>query len=197
MNVHPKHETVSDVTSAFEEEIRKLDSDGPYILVGHCLGGIIALDLTARLERAGLCVSKLVLFEALPPQIDRVAGVNSDSKPSASATPVTAESGTAIELAFEQMWSQLAMLPPQLYERFTLFGRDQIEMVGRQTVSPVEAPIVLFHTDTHPVEVFNLWDALSQSGCEKIQVSGNAFSMLEPPNLAKIASCLELSLRRA
>jgi len=50
----------------YVEEIRRIQPDGPYFLGGHCLGAVIALEMTHQLEKAGEEVGLLMASDTLP-----------------------------------------------------------------------------------------------------------------------------------
>ena len=50
----------------YVEEIRRIQPAGPYFLGGHCLGAVIALEMTHQLEQAGEEVGLLMASDTLP-----------------------------------------------------------------------------------------------------------------------------------
>jgi thioesterase domain-containing protein len=58
------------VTSAARRHLRELRAvrpRGPYVLVGHSLGGLVALEMARRLRRAGQAVPLVALLDSHPP----------------------------------------------------------------------------------------------------------------------------------
>jgi amino acid adenylation domain-containing protein len=63
----PAHGTVPEMAAAFIKEIRTLQSTGPYLLAGYCLGGIIAFEMAQQLRAVGQDVGLLAMFNSYPP----------------------------------------------------------------------------------------------------------------------------------
>ncbi len=59
-------ETVATMATTYLEEIRRVQPEGPYLLGGWSLGGLIAVEMAAQLERAGETVERVVLVDARP-----------------------------------------------------------------------------------------------------------------------------------
>ena len=57
------HKTVEDAAEFYLEQIRKVQSSGPYCLGGACFGGLIAFDMAQRLRRQGEEVGLLALID--------------------------------------------------------------------------------------------------------------------------------------
>ncbi len=68
-DVHMDH--VGRIASDFIEAIKSVQSSGPYILVGECIGGIIAFEMARILAKRGDSVGRLILMDTLCPVIDK------------------------------------------------------------------------------------------------------------------------------
>ena len=60
-------QTVEQVAARFLGYIRAVQPAGPYLLGGHCFGGIVAFEVARQLHAQGEIVSRLVLFEVPTP----------------------------------------------------------------------------------------------------------------------------------
>ena len=84
-------------------ELRRLQPSGPYVLLGHSLGGLIALEVARRLLRAGEQVALVMTLDTFVPQhTARAVG-------STAQTPTTAESDqrpqlSGVRLSRSQLW---------------------------------------------------------------------------------------------
>ena len=58
---------VEDLAAYFAAQIRAFRPDGPYIIAGFCVGGMIAFELARQLLRRGAVISILALFDAAYP----------------------------------------------------------------------------------------------------------------------------------
>ena len=56
---HAPHETVAEMAAHAVEQVRRVQPAGPYLLLGHSLGGRVAFDVARRLEAAGERVALL------------------------------------------------------------------------------------------------------------------------------------------
>ncbi len=50
---HRGHTTVAEMADAYVDELRRMAPEGPYRLGGHCIGGLIAIEVAHRLVAAG------------------------------------------------------------------------------------------------------------------------------------------------
>jgi amino acid adenylation domain-containing protein/non-ribosomal peptide synthase protein (TIGR01720 family) len=60
----PLHRNVESMVSDYLEEIRAVQPEGPYALVGECIGGIVAYELARQLVRQGQRVALLALLDS-------------------------------------------------------------------------------------------------------------------------------------
>jgi len=58
---------IEDIAAAFLEEVRDVQSTGPYNLLGACMGGVVAFEMAHQLREAGEEVAHLVLLETWLP----------------------------------------------------------------------------------------------------------------------------------
>jgi thioesterase domain-containing protein/acyl carrier protein len=57
--------SIEDMAAVYLDEIRRVQPDGPYMLGGYCMGGIIALEVAQRLYATGEKVAMLALFDTI------------------------------------------------------------------------------------------------------------------------------------
>ena len=55
------------IASAFVQEMREVQPQGPYYLAGMCMGGVVAYEMAQQLRSAGQEVGLLVMLETWPP----------------------------------------------------------------------------------------------------------------------------------
>ena len=58
-------ETIEKIASLFIDEMLMDNPNGPYALSGHCIGGIIAFEMTKQLEASGKKVHMLSMFDTI------------------------------------------------------------------------------------------------------------------------------------
>jgi amino acid adenylation domain-containing protein len=61
------HDSVSAMASAYLNDIRSVQAEGPYALCGECVGGVIALEMAQQLLAKGERVASLVLLDTWLP----------------------------------------------------------------------------------------------------------------------------------
>lgn len=69
----PVYGSVEEIADDYIREMRKVQPEGPYTLIGECVGGIAALEVARKLESAGVVVDKLVLMDTEFPRPFRAA----------------------------------------------------------------------------------------------------------------------------
>ncbi|MEH1779515.1 MAG: amino acid adenylation domain-containing protein [Nostoc sp.] len=57
--------SVEETATRYLQEIRKVQPNGPYLLGGHCYGGVLAFEMAQQLQEKGQTVSLLVIIDAI------------------------------------------------------------------------------------------------------------------------------------
>jgi amino acid adenylation domain-containing protein len=66
----PPHGEVEEMAACYAREIRSVQPEGPYFLVGFCFGGLLAFAVSQQLHREGSEVALLATFDAGGPGFD-------------------------------------------------------------------------------------------------------------------------------
>src|SRR5678816_71891 len=61
------HESVEAMAKDFVEEIKSIQPEGPYYLLGHCLGGVVAYEVACQLQDQGEEVGLLGFLDTVRP----------------------------------------------------------------------------------------------------------------------------------
>ncbi|WP_445629004.1 non-ribosomal peptide synthetase [Nostoc sp. DSM 114167] len=61
----PEIISVEETATRYLQEIRKIQPNGPYLLGGHCYGGVLAFEIAQQLQNKGQTVSLLVVIDAI------------------------------------------------------------------------------------------------------------------------------------
>ncbi|MBC8121208.1 MAG: SDR family NAD(P)-dependent oxidoreductase, partial [Gemmatimonadaceae bacterium] len=64
---HPPHRCIEDMAAHCIQEMRTVQPEGPYLLGGYCLGGVVAFEMAQQLQAQGQTVDLLVLIDAPRP----------------------------------------------------------------------------------------------------------------------------------
>jgi amino acid adenylation domain-containing protein len=163
---------VEDLAAAYLEEIRKVRPHGPYLLGGHCFGGLVAFEVSQQLRRQGEEVALLVVMDvpARRPEGDlalagaddttwlvKLAGVIKES--SGKDLGVTYEALQPFDAEarlhyFKERMQAAGFLPPgadvsHVCGLLRVFVANSTARYAPQDVRPV--PIVLFRAgESHP-----------------------------------------------
>jgi amino acid adenylation domain-containing protein len=105
----PLPATVHAIAAERVRAVRAIRPHGPYVLGGHCYGGIVALEMARQLRAAGERVDVVVLVDTPAPAwlaraINRAAATLARVAPlsAAARASVVARAGWAAEIAFER-----------------------------------------------------------------------------------------------
>jgi thioesterase domain-containing protein len=67
----PSHMYVEEMAAYYVEAIRRVQPEGPYRLLGHSFGGIVAFEVAQQLVAQGVVVSLLGLLDTIEPQYNK------------------------------------------------------------------------------------------------------------------------------
>jgi thioesterase domain-containing protein len=185
------HTSIEEMAAAYLGELRTVQETGPYNIGGHCVGGLVAYDIAAKIEAEGDSVAALILLESFPPFKDKVAKDLDQANERILSSDVLIETEKAYQFATVQIQEQLSRLPPKYAKRFGRFCGEQLAMGKRYRATPIRAPITLLRTSTHLGMVFQDWKAYSAGGFTEQVVTGTSFSMLNPPNVGFLGERLD------
>lgn len=65
----PAPQRVSALASHFIKQIRAIQPEGPYSLIGNCMGGVVAYEVMCQLKQSGQNVDSVVLIDCETPQL--------------------------------------------------------------------------------------------------------------------------------
>lgn len=63
------HKSVEEMATAYIKEIRTLQPEGPYLIAGECVGGIVAYEMAQQLHAAGQEVAHLIMMDTHCPSL--------------------------------------------------------------------------------------------------------------------------------
>ena len=215
--------SIEAMAARYVDEIRALEPEGPYLLGGWSLGGLVAFEMAQQLQIQAQTIGLLALLDVEP----RELGEDEDSPHPA-------------ELFLEDLASQFGKEMPFLSKRLRQLprGRDwtdelsafvldharmadvippdigpvQIRDLSRvymanaraaRSYAPQVYPgrVTLFKAGERPVEPARDrdlgWGGLSAGGVEVHEVPGNHYTMLRQPNVQVVAERLKLCLDAA
>jgi len=71
---------VEEAASRYLQEIQAIQSDGPYLLGGHCYGGVLAFEIAQQLQKQGQTVALLAVIDTIIPETPIEPSKDDDAK---------------------------------------------------------------------------------------------------------------------
>ena len=157
----------------------------PVVIIGYSGGGVVAYETAARLEQQGRSVHVLL--------IDSPGGRTGDGAVPVGGSMVIAQGPTqAAKRAALRAW--LRVFPASTVPREQRY-RALFLMSGRAMLKyappPAGFPVTLFHTPGSPMVA--QWRGVADR-LETVEVTGNHYTMLEPPHASGLVRSLQETL---
>jgi thioesterase domain-containing protein/acyl carrier protein len=200
---------IEDMAAQYVDEIRRVQSEGPYHIGGVCLGGVVALEMAQQLHASGHEVALVALidshFPALPRHFQRI------QKHSMFLWRVDRLIG---ELLARSPFEAIRHAPARIYEYMRRRNKTRGNSAALAKVisanifaeysyvpKPYPGSLVLFWCSGWAFRAYQdtrlAWSEVAEGGLEVHVVPGNHISMMEPPNVeivaSKLSKCLEKS----
>ena len=201
--------TIKQLAALHVAEIRQVQTEGPYLLAGYSMGGLIALEMAEQLTAAGQKIALLMMFDTY---VGIRGGHTSDPRNWPMAPPTSfghrllrrtwltwATQRFRVELA----WSKTAFRVRRLrwwldHRRLgTVPKRRRAQYVYDRTVEvartyrpvPYQGQVTLFRcTDDPSVPPDRGWSAIARGGLEIYDVPGRHADLFFPPAVMTLAS---------
>jgi thioesterase domain-containing protein/acyl carrier protein len=220
MGAQAPHTRVEEMASDYVHAIRAVQENGPYMLGGWSMGGLVAFEMACQLQRQGQQVALVALFDSITPYTVRFKQENEQAMQVANfafqlGLPLTELANISEELLSLDEESQLKHLfklaqrsgifpkgfdLTQLHHLFRVY-RSNNEAVLEYRPQPCSAPLVLFRAaetmDDKLMDPTYGWRDLAEGSLEMEVVNGDHFTMLEEPNVSLLAQELRVHLAQA
>ncbi|MDV6307669.1 non-ribosomal peptide synthetase [Gordonia amicalis] len=201
-------------------DIRSVQPRGPYQVGGYSLGGFIAVEVAARLTKAGeTCHTVAVLDSVIDPAlaqrlsgerpnlIQRIrsslrsltaaketlpdrTGSDEDSKPGGSPLQHALQ-----QIALKVLVLTAGLVPLSTSVQWVVFFRLGTEMIRRHRPSPYSGPITVIRARTNTDDPA-LWGHFTSGRVEFVDVDGDHISVIRPPHVAATARAIDQVLER-
>jgi amino acid adenylation domain-containing protein len=216
----PPHDRIEDMAAHYVDAIRSVQPDGPYLLGGWSMGGVIAFEMARRLHADGADVAMLTLLDAGRAleepgahngEQDRHALVGAFSRSLGLVPDRHAPSLDEIEamdreqqLAYVLEQGRRAELLPRsmdaadLRRHLDVFSANLAALRG-YVPRPYTGPVTVLEAAEPPDAAADgfAWDALAHGGIERDVVPGDHYSMLREPHVRHLARTLAARLEAA
>ncbi|MGJ0606597.1 type I polyketide synthase [Cylindrospermopsis raciborskii] len=178
----PSLPKVEELAAYYIQEIRMIQPEGPYFLMGHSFGGLVAYEMAQQLVAQGQQVPLVALFDTWLPQ--------------------------QLALPFLERLSKLAQLSPaEWFQRFKNItsryrNRSRLKAAKAYTIKPYSGRVAFFKAMTLIISVnYNLdetelgWRELVTGELQVYEVPGDHITMLNEPHVQfvaqKLQSCID------
>ncbi|QSQ25805.1 non-ribosomal peptide synthase/polyketide synthase [Pyxidicoccus parkwayensis] len=217
----PPLDTVEALAQRYVEAVRAVRSEGPYVLGGWSMGGIVAFEMARELERQGQRVELLVLLDSFassegvpvhePDGALLLAGMAMDLARTAGADP-TLRPELLEGLSDEEQLAQVARhareagwLPPEIRDADLRAWRNVMRANLRAQMAwrPGEyrGPVLLLRAKDskreHAVDATHGWARWATSRLTVEDVPGDHYSTLRAPHVDTVAARLMRHLDEA
>lgn len=206
---------LEDLAAGYVRAIRSVRPDGPYLLGGWSLGGVIAFEMAQQLIAAGQRVGPLALLDTGIPAsranrrfgpgdafsgreygleigLEELAGLDAQRQ-----LPYLMDHARKLGLVNEQAPPSIVW---QIVEDLKAAFRDHIVMASRYAIRPFPGKIVLFRPADAPFVPSGPADrgwANVAGDVEVHQVPGQHHSMVQPPHVRQLAAILDAAIDRS
>jgi amino acid adenylation domain-containing protein len=208
-------ETIEQMASAYNLEIKKIQKRGPYLLGGWSVGGLVAFEMARQLYEEGEITRMLVLVDshlfqtAAEGQSDRSLMIGRFAANMARTVGVNISQLETkfLKLQPEEQWAFLlkALIAEnvlaietaeaELTGMFRVFVRN-LSAANRYQIQPTGQRIVLLAAEDglDPRKNADEWASRTGSDVEFHLIPGNHYTMMRPPNVQALAACLQRCL---
>jgi thioesterase domain-containing protein len=200
--------------------MRRVQPAGPYHLLAHSFGGIVAHAIAERLQRSGERVARIVMLDAVPAEVLAELGVTALAAPGRltvqllgellgplGAAPAEPPPGVdlagAAGLAQLAAWARttgnaLASLDDDLLARIQRIAERNVALVARHRSGRVATDLLVVAAETAPRRALTeaVWRPYVDGEIVFRAVPGTHHSLLLPETLRDLAPVIEDHLRR-
>jgi amino acid adenylation domain-containing protein len=199
------HTRIEDMAADYIEALRVVQPQGPYLLAGHSMGGVIAFEMSRQLQHLGEEVALLALMDSwapvyIPEQDDATLLVQFAQE---HALPIIADDllqrPPDEQLTYLVEQAQLAhVLPPgvgiEQARRLLHVYKNNVRAIRSYLPQLNPCRITLFRSSEHLTETRDPasgWASLTVAEMEIYDVPGNHFSMNREPHVRILAERLQ------
>ncbi|MDZ8110306.1 MAG: amino acid adenylation domain-containing protein [Nostoc sp. DedQUE12a] len=221
----PEIISVEETASYYLQEIRKIQQNGPYLLGGHCYGGVLAFEVAQQLQRQGERVDLLVVIDAILSETRIESTKDDDAKfLLRMAESIKTDNNIDFSVSFEELRDlslndQLDLINQKANFIFTdteikdfiryykLFKvhvqamRDYVPLVYPHSMTLFRAKEEIIHDfespEFHTNDPLLGWGKYSSQPIKVIEVPGDHFSIFIEPHIQELAKSLRVCIDNA
>ncbi|MFN6517006.1 MAG: non-ribosomal peptide synthetase [Nostoc sp. CreGUA01] len=210
--------SVEETATRYLQEIRKVQPNGPYLLGGHCYGGVLAFEIAQQLQKQGQTVGLLVVIDAILSETPIESTDDDDAKFLLRiAESIKTDNNIDFSVPFEELrdlslTEQINLINKKVNFLFTdaeiqdflryykLFKahvqamRSYVPEVYPQSITLFRAKEEIIHDFDNPEWYSNDpllgWGKCSSQPIQVIEVPGDHFSILVEPHIQELTKHL-------
>lgn len=218
----PLPASLSEIAAQYIAQLRRIQVQGPYRLLGWSLGGLIAHEITAQLQAQGQQVELLAMLDAFPfvtaeaqpfaREVDEVQAVMrflgfEQQAQERDAFPASMESLAdwlcrEYDVFSMPLVQEMIKRDPQLMTHVSAVTRNHLRLARQHVPRPVKADVLMFQAaaqDSRGLEgVFHnqpaAWQPFVHGRMDVHAIDCRHQSMLDPAPSAVIGRCLQKKL---
>jgi thioesterase domain-containing protein len=210
---------IEDMAASYLDAVRSAQKDGPYLLAGWSMGGLVAVAMARQLEAEGREVALVALLDTLVPGASADGAVNHHALAAEFARTLGIDpdrlaswfTGDLWQLGTDEQLESLfelargANLVPQnlglaaLRGQLRLFAQN-LRAAHDHVVTPCAAPLALFTADESPLggaTALADWQRIAPHRVTRYRTAGDHDTMLRQPHVRGLSRQLRLVLRDA
>ncbi|MHC5857710.1 non-ribosomal peptide synthetase [Nostoc sp.] len=221
----PEIISVEETASRYLQEIRQVQPNGPYLLGGHCYGGVLAFEIAQQLQRQGQTVGLLVVIDAILPETVIKPAEDDDAKfLLRMAESIKTNNNIDFSLPFEELrdlpvdqqfhlvnkkanfiFSDTEM--KNFLRHYKLFKahvqamRDYVPQIYPHSMTLMKAREEIIHDfespEFHTDDPLLGWGKCSSQPIEVVEVPGDHFSIFIEPNIQELVKLLRIYIDNA
>ncbi len=213
---------IEDMAARYVEELEASDPEGPHLLLGWSMGGVVAFEMARQLEQRGQKVALLALLDAPAPpppgapplalEVDPLhlfarelglAGAAEEPRPSTPSMLELPEMAVRLQRLLEQAKSAGLLPPtaemPEIQRAFDVFVANLRALEAYRPEAVASCEIILFRADdAEGMAPRDLgWSRWTGGGVEVVPVPGDHYTFLQEGHLRELAERLEARVQAA
>lgn len=222
LNGRPSHTRIEDMAAHYIEEMRDVQPEGPYLIGGRSLGGIIAFEMASQLRAQNQPVGLLALFDTYPTGYSKLMPNASSlwSKAKRFEKRIASHFSNLSSLEFREKPSYLiekAKYGPRkfkgliwraIYRSYEIQGRPlprllrdvkEFNSIAARNYFPrtYDGSVTLFWANADlraSNDLVQGWRALVSGDMNVVEVPGSHLNIIKEPHVRELASKLKISL---
>jgi thioesterase domain-containing protein len=185
--------SVSAAASMFISRMRGVAPHGPYTLVGHSMGGVVAQEIAVQLDAAGERVDHIIAIDSrlTEAMLRDLPGepISDPGPPRPAATSGSPAASQITPRALLTMWLQIRLAGVWQFDPVTqwmIFYNTGLRALRRHRMNRCDAPLTVLRT-THNPQTGAMWARATSGPVDVIDVAGEHATLLREPWVREIA----------